>query len=527
MILFHDTKTRSATMKKWLSLLLSAAFLSLSFAGCALGTTEHVHADADKNDYCDGCHAPIRVTFDLFSVNDLHGKFDDTYANEGVDEMTTYLRNAQADNPYTIVLSAGDMWQGSAESNYTKGALVTEWMNDVGFAAMTLGNHEFDWGETYIQSNAELAEFPLLAINVFDKATRKRAAYCDASVMVEKNGVKIGVIGAIGDCYSSIAAEQCENVYFEVNKNLTTLVKAESVKLREQGANAIVYVLHDSDPSGYSHYDTSLSNGYVDLVFEAHTHYTVRKQDAHGVWHLQAGGDNNVGLSHAELTVDLLNSDVSVKRAEIVKKNMYADLTDDPVVDTLLDKYADELAPVTQTLGTNVYYRNAKALATYAAKAYYAVGKARWGNDPLYRGKIVLGGGYINVRSPDYLPPGDVSYGDLYPLFPFDNPLVLCKVSGSRLKSQFINSTNYYVYYGADGEAVKNNVVDDETYYVVVDTYCANYNFNRLGYLEIVDYYDEDRLFYSRDAIVAYTRAGGLSASPPSPETFAMQTDKE
>ncbi len=486
--------------------------------------TMHDHADTNADGKCDVCKTVVQTTVCFYSINDLHGKFDDTDSNMGVDEMTTYLRNAKTVNENTVLLSAGDMWQGSTESNATKGNIVTEWMNDLGFAAMALGNHEYDWGENAIKANAQLANFPLLAINVYDKSTGERAEYCDASVMIDMSGVKIGVIGAIGDCYGDIAAEQVQGVTFKTKSALTALVKTESMRLREQGADMIVYLLHDGSESS-STYDTALSNGYVDIVFEGHTHQTVQYQDTYGVWHLQAGGDNQKGLSSATFTVNLLNDTVNAQSAKVVSSSTYASLADDPIVDQLLQKYDAVLAPMKQALGTNASYRDYDDLSNYAAKSYFAVGMSRWGSNPTYKGKIVLGGGYIGVRSPYKLYAGQVTYADLYPLFPFDNALVLCKVSGARLKAQFINATNskYYMYYGVDGTAIKNNIVDSETYYVVVDTYCANYNFYGYGYMEIVEYYSADKTYYGRDAIADYTRGGGLSANPPSPETFKVQ----
>lgn len=516
-------------MKRWLSVLLLTTVLGLS--GCGLihhsqsedpqGASDapieggHTHADADNDAFCDGCSASVQTTIDFYSINDLHGKLDDTYANLGVDEMTTYLRNAQTRNPNTVVLSAGDMWQGSAESNFTKGAIITDWMNDLGFAAMAMGNHEFDWGEAYIEQNAAIAEFPFLGINIYDKTTDERVDYCDASVMIETNGVTIGIIGAIGDCYSSIAEEQVEDVYFKVDGELTALVKAESTRLRALGADMIVYTLHDAADSNGDHYDEELSNGYVDLVFEGHSHTEVQERDRHGVWHLQAGGDNARGLSHAEVTLDLLTGEISVRSAKIVGHSAYESMADDPIVDTLLDKYAEELERVTEVLGWNDEYRNSDALANMAAEALYTAGEARWGEDERYAGKIVLGGGYINVRSPYYLPVGEVTYGDIYPLFTFDNPVALCSVTGARLKKQFIESSNYFMYYGEAGESIKENLDLNETYYVVVDTYCANYDFRGMGFLEIVEYYDDEHLFFTRDALAEWIEGGGMGAASP------------
>ena len=61
-------------------------------------------------------------------------------------------------------------------------------MNNLGFEAMALGNHEFDWGQDAIRTNVEMAHFPILAINIYDDATGERVDYCETSVMIERGG---------------------------------------------------------------------------------------------------------------------------------------------------------------------------------------------------------------------------------------------------------------------------------------------------------------------------------------------------
>ena len=247
------------------------------------------------------------VSFDIYAINDLHGRLTDTDQQPGVDELSTYLKQQNG-----ILLATGDMWQGTSESNLTNGLITTEWMNRMGFATMTLGGHEFDWGEEWVRKNGLLAEFPLLGINVYDRNTDQQVDYCQSSLMVETEGVQIGIIGAIGDCYDSISSENTKDIYFKTGAELTALVKAESQRLRDQGADFIVYTLHDgynkttSDTSAMtvgaqeleSYYDTSLSDGYVDLVFEADSHYWYVLVDQHGVYHLQ-GGANKDGLAQS------------------------------------------------------------------------------------------------------------------------------------------------------------------------------------------------------------------------------------
>lgn len=475
------------------------------------------HADQDNDEICDICSLSVVVSVDFYAINDLHGKLADTDSQIGVDELTTYLKNAREEDDNSIFLSAGDMWQGAAESNMTKGLIMTDWMNELQFTAMAIGNHEFDWGEEYVKSNSNFAKFPFIAINIYDRATNKLVDYCKPSVMVQAGDVKIGIIGAIGDCYSSIAVDKCDEVYFKVGRDLTALVKAESDKLRSEGADFIVYVIHD----GYgqsnigsvqqlassqlaSYYDTALSNGYIDLVFEGHTHQGYRIKDEHGVYHLQHRGDNNGGISHVEISVNSVTGGSTVDLVELVSTNQYKNLEDDPIVDQLLKKYESQISPSQEVLGYNSTYRSSSYLQQMIANLYYEVGEKEWGD----KYNIVLGGGFMSARSPYSLKAGNVTYADIQSIFPFDNQLTLCSIKGRDLKSKFINTNNerYYICYGDYGNKVKNNIDANATYYVIVDSYTAYYKYNNLTVVE-----EYDPTVFARDMLADYIKKGGLS----------------
>lgn len=468
------------------------------------------HVDDDANEICDACYESVVVTVDFYVVNDLHGKFVDTSKNEGVGSLTTYIENQRANDEYSVLLSSGDMWQGASESNLTNGLILTDWMNQVGFSSMTLGNHEYDWGEDAIRQNAELANFPILALNVFDRATNNLVDYCQPSTLVDYGEVQIGIIGAMGDVYSSISSEHVKDIYFKTGSELTTLVKAESQKLKQQGADIIVYSLHDGygsnkssvtnvSASSLSYYGEELSKGgYVDIVFEGHTHKYYVLKDNYGVYHLQGGGDHS-GFCHAEIAINTVTGEKKTTTAEQIRNSVYSGLKDHKIVSELLEKYADQVDVGKEVLGYNSAYRSSNELCQKIADLYFELGVKHWGD----KYDVVLGGGSFNARSPYNISAGDVTYSMLLGIFPFDNYIVLCKIQGKYLKSRFINGS-YYVAYknGLSSQTVKDN----EYYYIITDSWSSLYEPNHIT--EVEKYTDG---VFARDLLAEYIRQGGFA----------------
>ena len=467
------------------------------------------HSDNDNNGSCDVCKETVIVIIDFYTINDLHGKLFDNEKQPGVDELTTYIKNAKKNDDYALVLANGDMWQGTSESNLTHGNMMTEWLNSIGTVSMTLGNHEFDWSNDYIYENAELADFPILAINIYRKSTGERVDFATPSVVVECGNAKIGIIGAIGDCHSSISQDKVADLEFKVGKELGALVKAESDRLRALGCDYIVFSVHDGvakygektvyDYEMAHYYDIALSNGYVDLVFESHTHYNYVMRDSKGIYHIQAGGDNTA-ISHVEIKLNFANDKSEVRTAETIGSFTYDDCAPDNIVNELKEKYKDEISKGQEKLGTIDRNIDGDTLRQKSMDLYLEKGLEKWGS----RYNIVLSGGYVSVRSPGMLYSGEVCYEDIYTLFPFDNGLYLCSISGRDIKSNFIYSTNsnYFICMSEYGESL--NISDSGTYYIITDAYSAFYAPNKLT---IVEEYGEE--LFARDMLAEYIKNGG------------------
>ena len=336
--------------------------------------------------------------------------------------------------------------------------------------------------------------------------------YCQPSVLVNEDSAKIGIIGAIGDCYSSISASMCRDVYFKTGSELTALIKSESEKLKKQGADYIVLSIHDGyAKNSYSMqnisdkdmnwYDSALSNGYVNVVFEGHTHRTYTLVDRYGVKHIQAGRYNDA-IAHADVTVNYANG-ISSTSVDVVRNEVYSKSASNDIIETLVEKYSDEIGDPDKVIGHISDYTSYDMLRSYMAKAYLAKGLQEWGNDY----DIVLAGGYISVRNPGYLPAGDVTIRQIQTLFPFDNEMHLCKITGYDLLKRYFQNDSYIYEYGSYGAQVKAKLERGEglndNYYIVTDSYNTDYAPNKLTMVETLG-----DTTYPRDCLAEYIAAG-------------------
>ena len=142
----------------------------------------------------------------ILGTSDMHGNiwgfsYEDNAetANNGMARLYTYIQQVRAENPNTILIDAGDDIQGTIMTDdlYNKTPEephpVIAAMNYMGYDAMTLGNHEFNWGIPTMQTILSQAEFPVLAANVTD-ADGEFVTGAGWTI-VERDGVKVAVIG--------------------------------------------------------------------------------------------------------------------------------------------------------------------------------------------------------------------------------------------------------------------------------------------------------------------------------------------
>lgn len=425
-------------------------------------------------------------TLDFYSLNDFHGstEYNSEQSEPGINYLSSFMKQEMAKNEAgSVFTSSGDMWQGSCDSNLTHGALVNDWMELLNCSAMTVGNHEFDWTIETIKENINHMAFPLISCNIMEIGTETPVDWVEPYTTITKNGVHIGIVGAIGkNLKGDILTKNVKDVEF---KDPNPYIVKYADFLREKGADVVLVLLHDStnaiSASTYSH---------IDGLFGGHAH-SRENENYNGVPAIQASC-NGKCVGHINMTYDFTNKKVSSSTGEILSSyaNVCDKLGEDAETKALYDEYlmSDMLAPKDYVCSTYTggISRNdiPYVYCDYAAKYYHEFHESD-GYEFLC---INTNGARAAINSGK-----QITYADVYKALPFDNILTVMSVLGKDLSYVM----NYGVLY-AEGQgrtnlsALMEKATDpNKKYYVLTIDYVATYE-NKSSYVTIEKTYEED-----------------------------------
>ena len=411
-------------------------------------------------------------------MNDFHGAVEHNARNGelGIARLGGFFEAKRQSNPYSFMLSSGDMWQGSADSNITKGRLMVDTMNDIGFSAMAIGNHEFDWMDTTIIDNEENMNFPLLGVNVIDKRTNQRAQFVEPYLFLDAIDFQVGIIGTIGsNLESSILASAVSNYDFIP---YTSLVIAASETLRLQGADLIILLNHDGtvEPGVLP---------YVDGVFNGHTHRIDRQIiQSKPVYQASAYGR---AIGHMRFSFDPQDNDVEFLSLQsgvysyddLLSLNQFPSPSTsvEAIYNTYLNEEINEIK--NEVIGTAVGDFSSNQLGRLAVEEMLTFAQTL---EPSVLASFHNFGG---VRAG--IPSGEVTYGDLYRAFPFDNEIVILPVTGTELNWWLAQSNHIKTI------SSMPSIQSSSTYYIVTINYLSEKHWENEGLYP----HDEDQIINS------------------------------
>ena len=416
---------------------------------------------------------PFHVVISIIGTNDLHGGILPREGRGGLALFGGYLKNLRASRANhggaVLVLDAGDMFQGTLESNLAEGAPVVAAYNVLGYAAAAIGNHEFDYGPVGIaalpagpgddprgalKARAAEARFPFLAANIIDETTGQPVDWPNVrrSVIVDTAGIRVGIVGVITAAALTTTIEA--NVRGLAIAPLAPTIAAEARRLRDAGASIVVVTAHSGgrcesfdNPLDLASCEASeeifnvarsLPAGLVDVIVAGHRHLGIGHQVAGiAIMESYAGGR---AFGRVDLTLARATGTILERRSfppQDIESGMYegAAVVPDSAIERLLAPAVARAAALkSQPLGVIVdTVMNRRPTAESSLGNLFAdlMRASIKGTDVA----ISNSGG---VRAD--LPAGPLTYGRFYEAMPFDNRLVHTTLTGAQLRQVFASN---------------------------------------------------------------------------------------
>lgn len=367
-------------------------------------------------------------TISIVHVNDTHGRIEENEKNGelGFAKLKTYFDNRNSNNN-ALLLNAGDVVHGTTFATISRGESVIDVMNQMGFDAMTAGNHDFNYGYQRLVELNNRANFPIFAANVTNQDGNN---IIDSNSIIDVDGVKVGIFGlATEETKTKSSPANTEGLTFA---NSIETAQNEVNNLRNQGAQIIICLSHLGEDKESKETSTMIAENVegIDLIIDGHSHTELQngryvgntliaQAKAHGYFigdvTLLLDKDNKIVSKSASLKPyarmkHLYANKETLAQIEAVS-NEYKKVLDQNVGQTSVDLEGARNMVRTRETNLGNYITDAMIKATSADVA------------------ITNGGG---IR--DSISAGNITKGDVLTVFPFTNFAVTLEVPGSVIK---------------------------------------------------------------------------------------------
>src|SRR5215210_2287235 len=410
------------------------------------------------------------VKIQVLSTNDFHGRLNPQTVNGapagGAAWLAAYLERAEADNPEgTLTMDGADL-VGAAplESAAFEDRPTIDVANAIGYDDVTFGNHEFDAGTGTLTKQVDWATFPYWSANVIDQTIGKPFLHPAPYEIFQRRGVNIGVINLTTEATPMIVNPSgIDGLTFASTVKSTNLAVA---KLKRKDIHTIVIVGHlgtdqclpepkpgcdgnklATDPNDIAKNEAAKLarevDDDVDLIVAGHTHQGVNTIiDGKRVVEAYSYG---TAYADVDMQVSTDTGNVASSSANVIRTWHYDPKTGkqailpDAGVQQIVDEANAAVAPIKDEV---VGHTNVDLTRTQVPSAPpggesnlgdVATDAMNWQADQLEGGAVDFAFANSGGIRAD-IPAGDVTFGEVYAAFPFQNVLTTTTLTGAQVK---------------------------------------------------------------------------------------------
>lgn len=400
----------------------------------------------------------------VIETTDIHGYIMDVSAGSAdriqyrLSRIAFLINRARESGEYdgVLLLDGGDLYQGAPVSLMTGGAVIRAALDRMGYDAVGLGNHEFDWDAAEYAGDHEgtlppyeLGDYlgdpkiPVLAGGLYEAATGERARFTRDYAVVEKAGKRIAVIGYIPNYRNSIMTSKIAP--YRIDSALSALSALVRRVNGTERPDATVILAH-CEPAAIAE---AMDPGQVQLVCGGHSHEIRTGTASNGIAYIQ-GNCYAYGFASAVLVI---GEDGSVTAEDPSYTDVYSDrnaLYDTPLSAPGLDP---EIMDLSRACWDAIQDGMSEVLGyietpVTGSRAVGASSAGNWITSLMLRATRAQGtvAAFYNsggIRASFKLPKGEASraitVADVYSMLPFGNKILVFDISGRELARQLEN----------------------------------------------------------------------------------------
>lgn len=236
----------------------------------------------------------------ILQTSDTHSRIEpispeaaDDYAGMGgAVRRSSFIKEIRSKHPDVLLFDCGDISQGTPYYNLFQGEVEIKMMNLMKYDAMTIGNHEFDFGLDNMARLFRMANFPVVCSN-YDVTGTVLEGLVKPYIILERSGVRIGVFGLAPRMEGLVQADKCEGIVYnnpiEVGQEMADFLKLE------KNCDVVICLSHLGIRNSYGTADEDLvsKTRNIDVILGGHSHTFMEKP----MNYLNADG-KNIPVSH-------------------------------------------------------------------------------------------------------------------------------------------------------------------------------------------------------------------------------------
>lgn len=215
----------------------------------------------------------------IFHTNDMHSRvepfspdYGDTLLADkgGMLRRAAFIKQQRKEHKHLLLFDSGDFSQGTPYYNLFKGEVEIRLMNQMGYDAGTIGNHEFDFGLDNMARLFKLAEYPIVCAN-YDVQGTVLEGLVKPYTVIERDGVRIGVFGLGAKLEGLVTRANYGNVKFK--DPVAEAQRVADILKNQEDCDLVICLSHlgwEGEP--YSDVELIENTRNIDLVLGGHSH---------------------------------------------------------------------------------------------------------------------------------------------------------------------------------------------------------------------------------------------------------------